>query len=253
MKSIKKAKNMVLDIMDLRNRNAPLIPPLKFRRIIGQSSNYTDDRSTELKNYCNLRPNDSILDVGCGCGAMVYSLIMYTKYQGNYEGFDIIKDFTVWLTKNITPKYPNFRFQYMDIYNKSYNPSSINPAKNLRFPYEDNKFDIVWLGSVFTHLLPEDLESYLSEIHRVLKPNGKCLISYYLFSNERPNEIKNAEIRSKFVDAGKGYWTTNLKCPEEAVAYDQKYVLSLYSKLKLELTMPIIYRSLQDLIAAKKI
>jgi ubiquinone/menaquinone biosynthesis C-methylase UbiE len=101
-------------------------------------------------------------------------------------------------------------------------------------------------------MLPDDLENYLSEVKRVLKPNGKCLISYYLLSSERPQEIVNSEIRNKFVNSAKGYWTTNLKYPEDATAYPQEYILSLYKKFELKLTMPIVYGSLQDIVVATK-
>jgi SAM-dependent methyltransferase len=248
----KTARNLILDIKDLPNRNKPLIPPLKLRRIIGQSDNYMQDRTEPLKKYGNLTPNSAILDVGCGVGSLAYSLISYNNFQGRYEGFEIEKDFTDWLRKNITPKYPNYHFIYADIFNKSYNFSGkILPAE-FRFPYDSSTFDIVFLNSIFTHMLPTEMEHYLSEINRVLKPEGRCLISYFLLSKERPKEIVENEIRSRFIDSGKSYWTTNLKFPEDATAYEQEYILCLYEKYKLKLAKPIAYSSYQDWVVATK-
>ena len=48
------------------------------------------------------------------------------------------------------------------------------------FPCADNSFDLVFLTSVFTHMFAGDVENYLSEISRVLKPGGKCLITWFL-------------------------------------------------------------------------
>jgi ubiquinone/menaquinone biosynthesis C-methylase UbiE len=102
-------------------------------------------------------------------------------------------------------------------------------------------------------MLPADLENYLLEIARVLKPNGKALISYFLLSPHRPKELRDDEIRSRFMDSGKGYSTTNLQYPEDAVAYQEEYVLGLYKKLGLMLEQPIVFRELQDFIVAKKL
>ena len=38
--------------------------------------------------------------------------------------------------------------------------------------------------SVFTHMRRREVANYLSEISRVLKPNGKCYITYFLINEE---------------------------------------------------------------------
>jgi ubiquinone/menaquinone biosynthesis C-methylase UbiE len=48
-------------------------------------------------------------------------------------------------------------------------------AENL--PYEDNSFDFVYSFGVIHH--SPDTEKIVSEIHRVLKPGGKCWITVY--------------------------------------------------------------------------
>jgi SAM-dependent methyltransferase len=244
----------MLDLIELpsHRQNDPLIPPLRLRRIIGQTDNYTMNRVTQLETYCGLKPTDSILDVGCGCGSLAYSLIRYYSFQGKYEGFEIIKEFTDWLRQNVTPKYPNFHFSHANVYSASYNSTAKIPASKYKFPYSENSFDVALLGSVFSHMLPADLENYLSETARVLKPNGKCLISYFLLTPLRPKELRDNEIRSRFVDSGKGYSTTNIQYPEDAVAYNQEYILRLYKKHGLALEQPVVYGELQDLIVAKK-
>ena len=40
--------------------------------------------------------------------------------------------------------------------------------------------DVAFLTSVFTHMLPEDVEHYLDELARVLKPGGRTLITWFL-------------------------------------------------------------------------
>ena len=89
-----------------------------------------------------------------------------------------------WCGNNITTKYPNFHFQRANVFNKYYNPTGEYKASEYKFPYNDNYFDLVILGFVFTHMLPTDLENYLSEVSRVLKINGRCLISFFLLNKE---------------------------------------------------------------------
>src|SRR3954454_3335822 len=52
------------------------------------------------------------------------------------------------------------------------------------FPYPNATFDFVFLTSVFTHMLPTDMEHYVSEIVRVLKPNGRSLCTFLLLNDE---------------------------------------------------------------------
>ena len=72
-----------------------------------------------------------------------------------------------WCQREVTSRYPNFRFTHVDVFNAAYNPSGALRASEFSFPYRAEQFDLVFLYSVFTHLLPEALEHYLSEIGRV--------------------------------------------------------------------------------------
>ena len=100
-----------------------------------------------------LKPNERVLDVGCGVGRAAIPLTNFMKDNGSYEGFDIVPKEIKWCQKNISRRFPNFRFQLADVYNKAYNPYGKYKASDYKFPYEDESFDFVFLTSVFTHLL----------------------------------------------------------------------------------------------------
>lgn len=51
----------------------------------------------------------------------------------------------------------------------------INSDLNKPFPYQDCFFDVVYANQVIEHL--PNTDNFVSEIHRVLKPNGYALIS----------------------------------------------------------------------------
>lgn len=122
--------------------------------------------------------------MGCGIGRKTIPLTKYLDKTGRYEGFDIIKTEVDLCKKRISTKYPNFHFQRVDIFNECYNPKGKYKASEFKFPFENEFFDFVVLGSIFTHMLPEDIENYLSEIARVLKKGGRFLITFFLLNKE---------------------------------------------------------------------
>lgn len=214
-----------------------------------------------FKNLCNLKPSDWVLDVGCGVGRMAVPLTGYLTKEGGYEGFDIVGDWIKWCKNNITPKYPNFNFQLADVYNKEYNPKGSYNASDYRFPYDDCKFDFIFLTSVFTHMLPCDLENYMSEISRVLKMDGRCLITYFLINQESLAFIGRKKSTIDFEFDLKGYYTANKEKPEAAIAYDEPSIRELHDKYGLNIQEPIRYGgwcgrskflSYQDIVISKK-
>ena len=44
-----------------------------------------------------------------------------------------------------------------------------------KFPFEDGYFNVVYCGEIIEHLFNPD--SLLDEVHRILKPGGKCMIT----------------------------------------------------------------------------
>lgn len=214
-----------------------------------------------LHSFCSLKPDSSMLDVGCGCGMLATPLSRYLNSNGSYWGLEIGKSMVDWAKKTISSKYTNFHFYHADIFNGQYNPKGKVRARSFRFPYERESFDIVVVKSVFTHMLPEDMENYLTEISRVLKENGTCLATYFLLNPESLNLI-NANLSSfEFRYDWENCRVNDKLHPEIAVAYDQEFVESLFVKLGLRITTPVRYGqwcgrtrylSYQDVLVASK-
>lgn len=138
--------------------------------------------------YTGAGPTASILDVGCGWGRIARHFVGHVREPGRYVGMDVVEAFVDWCKENISPVNPAFSFLHQDVYNGLYNPDGKHEASEYRFPFEDGSFDVVFLTSVFTHMLPEDVENYLREIHRLLKPDGRCFSTWLLSGHDVDTE-----------------------------------------------------------------
>ena len=197
----------------------------------------------ELKAFLimwgGLKPDDRILDVGSGIGRVALPLTNYLSPNGEYWGFDVVKPGIDWCQKHITPRYSNFHFLHCDLYNKYYAPKGKIKAWDFRFPFEDDFFDYVFLTSVFTHMLPRDMENYFREISRVLRRNGNCFITFFLLNEEALQLIKKGSSTLDFKYEIEGYLTTDKERPEDAIAYKEEDILGLFKKYGFRINQPI--------------
>ena len=182
-----------------------------------------------FKERCDLKPSHRVLDVGCGIGRIAHALTKYIDSSGSYEGFDIVKKGINWCKKHISTDYPHFNFQCINLKNDLYNSKTESIAKNFVFPYKENDFDLVILTSVFTHMLPDDMENYLSEIYRVLKPGGKCLVTYFII-NENSKKYMISNPKFSFRYEYDFYSVMDDKLKEGNIAFKENYLLELFKK-----------------------
>ena len=217
------------------SRTDELTPPQEMLSSVGGG----DFRRVgqEFLSYCTglggLHPSDQILDVGCGIGRMAIPLTDYLGSAGRYEGFDIVEEGITWCAEHISPRYPNFNFVHADIYNARYNPGGRIQSADFVFPYEDESFDFVLATSVFTHMLPGDVEHYLMEIVRVLKRTGRTLITYLLLNEESLQLSKEDRSTLAFPYDQGVYRVARDDIPEAVVAYQEEFMTQLYEKVGL--------------------
>ena len=209
------------------------LPPLHLRRYVGPLRSF-ESSGTEFMGYlrtlAQLRPDQRVLDVGCGCGQMALQLKDYLDKNGSYVGVDIHRPSIDWCRKSIGSRHKNFQFAHIDVRNLAYNPNGTQPAAAYRFPFEDGSFDFILLKSVFTHMRPADVSNYLSEVARLLTSNGRCLATFFLLNNEQATLASKGANAIAF-DHGEGEWRyVHKHSPESAVAYDESFVMQLLEK-----------------------
>ncbi len=226
----------------LLGRRDPLTPPKGKVFFGGGNFNRVGEEYFRyFVEFGGLKPDERVLDVGCGIGRMAVPLTRYLSDRGSYEGIDVFPRGIAWCQENITLRYPNFRFRVADIKNKEYNPGGRFAASEYEFPYADASFDFVLLTSVFTHLLPDEVENYLSEIRRVLAPGGRCFASFFLLNEDSLDSIRSGTSTIDFRHDFGGYRTKDRETPEAAIAYPEDYVRSLYAERDLSIVEPIRY------------
>lgn len=107
---------------------------------------------------CSLPETAKILEFGCSSGRLIRHLEKYTK-SGEVWGVDIAADHILWC---------------QDYLNPAFNFLTVTSAPHL--PIEDNYFDFIYAGSVFTHI--DDLaDAWFLELRRVTKKGGRLYIT----------------------------------------------------------------------------
>lgn len=215
------------------------LPPLDLRRHVGPLHSFEASGAefrTYLRLLVGLAPDESILDIGCGCGLMALALKDYAGDAGRYVGVDIHKRSINWCRRHIQTSYPKFEFLHID-------RTPIDAESELRFelPFPDRSFDVILLKSVFTHLRPPEVDLYLREVTRLLSNRGRCLATFFLL-NPRQNELEQRGLNEIAFDYGdESFRYAYRNSPESAVAFSESFVMNSLSKHELSLRQPVLY------------
>jgi len=120
----------------------------------------------EIANHYNLKPGDSVLDVGCGKGYLLYDLTQVVPGL-KVSGIDISE----YAIKNAKDEVKPFL--------------QVGEAQNLPFP--DNSFDLVISLTTIHNLYVYDLKKAVKEIERVSKKDKYVVVEAYRNEREKFN------------------------------------------------------------------
>lgn len=232
------------------------MPGRELKRTVGPPAAFEEIALTTIGrlSMAGIRSDDDVLDIGCGVGRTARYLCDLLGPDATYEGFDIMEDGIRWCEENITPVFPKFRFRWTPASNSHYRPDPALPrAVDLEFPYPDDSFDFALAHSVFTHLLPEVTQHYLSEIGRVLRPGGILYSTWFLF-DVGPSKWAHPLATEMRPDPSGEFAVLEPAVPEKAVAYGEPYVRSALARAGLTVIEPLHtgIELLQDAIVARK-
>lgn len=246
----------------LLGRRPDLVPP---RRLMFMGTpDYVgvgDEFLGHFRALGRLEPSHRVLDVGCGIGRMARPLTSFLDDRGSYDGFDVDAAGVAWCVKNVTARFPRFRFRHLDVRNDRYNPRGRILPTDLRFPYADATFDFVFLTSVFTHMLPDDVDRYVREVSRVLAPGGRCLSTWFLWNDEADRLTREGKAFLALPFELEGCRVLDPAVPGDAIAIPEERALAMVGEAGLELEAPVKYGrwtgrdeflTFQDVVVARK-
>lgn len=104
--------------------------------------------------------NQRIMELGCAAGRMLRWLVPESEHSELW-GIDLSAEHILWCQQNLSPPF-NF--------------ATTTAAPSLPFP--DDYFDLIYAGSVFTHI-GELTDAWLLELRRILKPSARLYITVH--------------------------------------------------------------------------
>ncbi len=142
-----------------------------------------------------MKPDSRLLDVGCGSGQLTAVVLDYLSPRGLYYGTDLAEEAVAFCRRRY--RRPNFFFL-------------ANGMTSV--PIDGAQFDFIYLGSVFTHMFPDEIQALLIELRRLLAPGGAIVGDLFLaddvatFSGSRGMvEINEAHLDAKLKTTGLAY------------------------------------------------
>lgn len=160
-----------------------------------------------------------IVDIGSGLGRLATGLLAEYGAGVQYIGIDANRDFVRWCGEHIERLHPTFRFIHLDMANAMYNPAGSITGTDLRLPVADASADVVNLWGVFTNMVPEDVQAYLAEIARILRPDGRCFLTA-IVEEDVPDVTINPP----------GFVPYECDTPLAAVRYSKEWMFSTFGR-----------------------
>lgn len=116
------------------------------------------DRLRKVASLIQENKKIKVLNIGVGAVELESIYFKTKKTKTEWYGMDIYKS----AIRNASKQFPNGHFKIGDI---------------RKIPYDKNFFDYVCLIEVLEHIRPRDTFKSLSEINKVMKPNGYLILS----------------------------------------------------------------------------
>lgn len=120
----------------------------------------------EIVQDHGLKPDHTLVDLGCGIGRLASEVVSYLSSDGAYIGTDVSHSLLARAKNRLADLSPP--------------PAcSVSWSKQLGniFPMEEDSVDMICAFSVFTHIEHEDAYALLRDGRRIVRPGGKFVFS----------------------------------------------------------------------------
>ena len=137
-------------------------------------------------NPRDLANSPNILYVGVGGGMEVLQFAYFSRRAGGVIGLDVVDEMLAACRKNLhaaEQQNPWFRSSFVDL----------RKGDALDLPIADASVDVAAQNCLFNIFHDHDLERALAEMYRVLKPQGRLILSDPVCEAPMPEHLKNNE------------------------------------------------------------
>ena len=137
-------------------------------------------------NPRDLGNNPTILYVGVGGGMELLQFSYFSRRKGGVIGVDMVEEMLDASRDNFVEAErlnPWFKSDFV----------SLRKGDALNLPIKDNSVDVAAQNCLFNIFKLDDLRKAMSEMYRVLKPNGRLVMSDPISEDEMSDELRNDE------------------------------------------------------------
>jgi SAM-dependent methyltransferase len=113
-----------------------------------------------------------------------------------------------------------FALDFLAVRNDAYNPDGRYLATAYALPYPDQSLDVVFLISVFTHMLTDEVRNYAKQIEPVLRPGGRSFLTAYLLDRDTAKQFGFRAQEHSYADES---------VPRIAVGYNSGFLSSTFA------------------------
>ena len=135
-------------------------------------------------NPRDLVNNPTVLYVGIGGGMELLQFAYFSRRAGGVIGLDVVDEMLAACRANLHEaelRNPWFKTSFVDL----------RKGDALYLPIADAAIDVAAQNCLFNIFHDRDLERALSEMHRVLKPHGRLILSDPVCEAPMPDQLKN--------------------------------------------------------------
>ena len=158
------------------------LPDLEVPKIM-LDMNYGCGSTVNPRDLVN---NPTVLYVGVGGGMELLQFSYFNRTPGGTIGIDVVEEMLEASKTN---------FKEAEKLNPWFNAEFIDLRRGdaLHLPIEDSTIDVAAQNCLFNIFKPEDLKQALREMYRVLKPNGRLVLSDPICETPMSDSLRNDE------------------------------------------------------------
>lgn len=227
-----------------RNRNLATVPWRADRRggkiSYGEWAWVIGLMQSLIATHLPERSEPRILDVGCGTGLVSLAALPLLGPNGRCLGIDVMPVNVDYCRKQHSDS--RLTFELLPIANAAYAPDVDNT--NVAWPVDSESQDLVTALSVWTHLDPATAETSLAEVERVLRSNGRAILSFFIRREYDPGPTATSSAYHRTSPTtwvfdrrvAEGWWTPRwTRVPEQAMAIDLEHLEQMATRAGLRI------------------